>query len=109
MNLFYANNFDKFGKVSTTFYEWNKTGDDLIYDYSESVKWQPSDVTIDEYFDSEKDSLKNDDYLIGTFTISFKMKFLQPMDTTELWVQATDGSGNFLQSCTSINFESFWK
>ncbi|MDC1136726.1 Ig-like domain-containing protein [Nitrosopumilus sp.] len=97
MNLFYANNFDKFGKVSTTFYEWNKTGDDLIYDYSESVKWQPSDVTIDEYFDSEKDSLKNDDYLIGTFTISFKMKFLQPMDTTELWVQATDGSGNFFK------------
>ena len=51
-------------------------------------------VTIDEYFDSENDSLKNDDYLIGFFTISFKMKFLQPMETTELWVQATDGSGN---------------
>ena len=97
MNLFYANNFDKFGNVSTTFYEWNKTGDDLVYDYSESVKWQPADVTIDEYFDSENDSLKNDDYLIGTFTISFKMKFLQPMDTTELWVQATDGSGNFFK------------
>ena len=94
MNLFYANNFDNLGKVSNTFYEWNKTGDDLVYDYSESVKWQPADVTIDEYFDSENDSLKNDDYLIGTFTISFKMKFLQPMDTTELWVQATDGSGN---------------
>ena len=97
MNLFYANNFDKFGNVSTTFYEWNKTGDDLVYDYSESVKWQPADVTIDEYFDSENDSLKNDDYLIGTFTISFKMKFLQPMDTTDLWVQATDGSGNFFK------------
>jgi len=25
------------------------------------------------------------------------MKFLQPMDTTELWVQATDGSGNFFK------------
>ena len=97
MNLFYANNFDNLGKVSTTFYEWNKTGDDLIYDYSESVKWQPADVTIDEYFDSENDSLKNDDYLIGTFTISFKMKFLQPMQTTDVWVQATDGSGNFFK------------
>ncbi|MCH1607949.1 MAG: DUF2341 domain-containing protein [Nitrosopumilus sp.] len=94
MNLFYANNFDNLGKVSTTFYEWNQNGDDLIYDYSESVKWQPADVTIDEYFDSENDSLKNDDYLIGFFTISFKIKFLQPMDTTELWVQATDGSAN---------------
>ena len=33
----------------------------------------------------------------GTFTISFKMKFLQPMQTTDVWVQGTDRSGNFFK------------
>ena len=33
----------------------------------------------------------------GTNTISFKMKFLQPMQTTDVWVQGTDRSGNFFK------------
>ena len=37
MNNFYANNFDEYGKVSTTFYEWHNTGDDLFYDYDQTV------------------------------------------------------------------------
>ena len=43
------------------------------------------------------DLLENLDGLVGTFTISFKMKFLQPMQTTDVWVQATDRSGNFFK------------
>ena len=36
MNNFYANNFDEYGKVSTTFYEWHQTGEDLFYDYAQT-------------------------------------------------------------------------
>jgi len=98
MNLFYANNFDEFGKVSTTFYEWHQTGDDLVYDYDDTVEWSEADVTIEESGEFVKDgTAENLDALVGTFTISFNMKFLEPMQTSEVWVQATDRSGNFFK------------
>jgi len=97
MNLFYANNFDKYGKVSTTYYEWRQTGDDLFYDYSQTVEWSPGDVVIEESGELDNRVCCNQDSLAGTFTISFKMKFLQPMQTTDVWVQATDRSGNFFK------------
>ena len=97
MNTFYANNFDEYGKVSTTFYEWHQTGEDLVYDYDNTVEWSESDVTIQESGELDNRDCCNLDDLAGTFTISFKMKFLQPMQTTDVWVQATDRSGNFFK------------
>jgi len=98
MNLFYANNFDEYGKVSTTYYEWHQTGDDLFYDHDDTVEWSEADVTIEESGEFVKgETVENLDYLVGTFTISFKMKFLQPMQTSDVWVQATDRSGNFFK------------
>ena len=97
MNLFYANNFDEFGKVSTTYYEWHQTGDDLFYDYDNTVEWSKADVAIEESGELDNRVCCNLDQLSGTFTISFKMKFLQPMQTTDVWVQATDRSGNFFK------------
>jgi len=97
MNLFYANNFDEYGKVSTTYYEWRNTGEDLFYDYDQTVEWSPADVIIEESGELDNKVCCNQDDLAGTFTISFKMEFLQPMQTTDVWVQATDRSGNFFK------------
>jgi len=98
MNNFYANNFDEYGKVSTTFYEWHQTGEDLFYDYDQTVEWSPPKITIEETSTYQKDlSEINLEGGSGTFTISFKMKFLQPMQTTDVWVQGTDRSGNFFK------------
>jgi len=97
MNRFYANNFDESSKVSTTYYEWHQTGDDLVYDYDNTVEWSPADVTIEESGELDNRDCCNLDDLAGTFTISFKMKFLQPMQTTDVWVQGTDRSGNFFK------------
>ena len=98
MNNFYANNFDEYGKVSTTFYEWHDTGEDLFYDYDQTVEWSPPKITIEETSTYQKDlSEINLEGGSGTFTISFKMKFLQPMQTTDVWVQGTDRSGNFFK------------
>jgi len=98
MNRFYANNFDEYGKVSTTFYEWHQTGEDLFYDYDQTVEWSPPKITIEETSTYQKDlSEINLEGGSGTFTISFKMKFLQPMQTTDVWVQGTDRSGNFFK------------
>jgi hypothetical protein len=97
MNTFYANNFDEYGKVSTTFYEWHDTGEDLVYDYAQTVEWSPANVTIEESGELDNRICCNLDDLAGTFTISFNMKFLQPMQTTDVWVQGTDRSGNFFK------------
>jgi hypothetical protein len=98
MNNFYANNFDEYRNVSTTFYEWHQTGEDLFYDYDNTVEWSPADIAIQESGVFVKDGpAENLDGLVGTFTISFKMKFLQPMQTTDVWVQGTDRSGNFFK------------
>jgi len=97
MNTFYANNFDEFGKVSTTFYEWHQTGDDLFYDYANTVEWSDADIIIEESGELDNRVCCNLDALVGTFTISFNMKFLEPMKTSEVWVQATDRSGNFFK------------
>jgi hypothetical protein len=97
MNTFYANNFDEYGKVSTTYYEWHQTGEDLVYDYDNTVEWSPADVTIEESGELDNRVCCNLDALAGTFTISFNMKFLEPMQTSDVWVQATDRSGNFFK------------
>ena len=97
MNTFYANNFDEYGKISTTYYEWHQTGEDLVYDYDNTVEWSDADITIEESGELDNRVCCNQDGLAGTFTISFKMKFLQPMQTTDVWVQATDRSGNFFK------------
>ena len=98
INLFYANNFDKFGKVSTTFYEWHQTGDDLVYDYSKSTEWTEPSIVIEEISTYQKDIHGiNLDGLVGTFTITYNIKFLQPMQTTEVWVYASDEYGNFFK------------
>ena len=98
MNTFYANNFDEYGKVSTTYYEWHQTGEDLVYDYESTVQWSPAEILIEESAEFvEGGQAPNLDGLVETFTISFKIKFLQPMQTSDVWVQATDRSGNFFK------------
>ena len=106
MNQFYANNFDEYGKVSTTFYEWHQTGDDLFYDYAQTVEWNEADVTIQESGEFLTGGhIENLDQLVGTFTISFKMKFLQPMQTTDVWIQTTDFNGNFFKVALPLTLE----
>ncbi len=56
-----------------------------------------ADDAIEESGELDNRVCCNQDGLAGTFTISFKMKFLQPMQTTDVWVQATDRSGNFFK------------
>ena len=98
MNLFFANNFDNSGKVSTAFYEWYKTKDNVEYDYFDFVEWDEPEITIEESYKFEKNGfVENDDFVIGTFTISFNMRFMEPMSPSQVWVQATDRQGNFFK------------
>jgi hypothetical protein len=46
MSAFYANNFDKWKHVSTSFYEWNIRSDDVPYDYDGTISWSKNTPTI---------------------------------------------------------------
>ena len=55
-------------------------------------------IVIEEISTFQKDVPGiNLDGLVGTFTISYKIKFLEPMKTTEVWVYAADEYGNFFK------------
>ena len=82
---------------SDAFGAWHDTGKDLVYDYAQTVEWSPANVTIEESRELDNRICCNLDDLAETFTISFNMKFLQPMQTTDVWVQGTDRSGNFFK------------
>ena len=106
MNLFFANNFDNYGQVSSTFYEWHQTGDDLVYDYSNTVQWSKPNITIKESGVFVKDKpVENFDDVIGIFTISFKMMFNEPMKPSPVLVQATDRNGNFFKVALPLTLE----
>ena len=78
----------------------------MFYDYANTVEWSDADITIQESGEFVKDgSVENLDELVGTFTISFKMKFLQPMQTTDVWIQVTDLNGNFFKVALPLTLE----
>ena len=82
MNLFFANNFDENHNTSTSFYEWNRNHDDVAYDYADTVTWSSPEISYVE-------SSTTDEH----FIISFKMKFTDSMESSQVWVSAADYYG----------------
>jgi len=95
MNLFYANNFDDWGNTSTSFYEWNRNHDDVAYDYADTVTWSSPDISYVEspVTDETPFDLLNDALDTEHFIISFKMKFTDSMESSQVWVSAADYYG----------------
>ena len=79
MNLFYTNNFDTVSQESTSYYEWNVRSDDVAYDYSNTVSWNPAIYSI---IDSD------------TIEVSLSFNVDNTMDPTEVWLQVGDTSYN---------------
>ena len=79
MNLFYTNNFDSVSQESASYYEWNVRSDDVAYDYSNTVSWNPAIYSI---IDSD------------TIEVSLSFNVDNTMDPTEVWLQVGDTSYN---------------
>jgi hypothetical protein len=95
MNLFYANNFDDWGNTSTSFYEWNRNHDDVAYDYADTITWSSPEISYVEFpvTSETRFDLLNDERVIEHFIISFKMKFTDSMESSQIWVSAADYYG----------------
>ena len=95
MNLFFANNFDESHNTSTSFYQWHRDYDDVAYDYADTVTWRNPDISYTQFPVTTQTpfELLNDELVIEHFIISFKMKFTDSMESSQVWVSAADYYG----------------
>ena len=88
---FYKNNFDSATQMSSSYYEWNTRSDDLAYSADSSIAW--TNVS------SEIDTMTNDIVLSYTMTIE------DSMESSEIWIDVTDASGNYLKQALPVTLE----
>ena len=88
---FYKNNFDSATQMSSSYYEWNTRSDDLAYTADSSIAWTNAS--------SEIDTMTNDIILSYTMTIE------DSMESSEIWIDVTDASGNYLKQALPVTLE----
>ena len=88
---FYKNNFDSATQMSSSYYEWNTRSDDLAYTADTSIAWVDAS--------SEIDTMTNDIILSYTMTIA------DSMESSEIWIDVTDASGNYLKQALPVTLE----
>ena len=77
-NLFYANNFDSFKQMSTSYYEWNARSDDTVFSNTDAITWDAATATV------------NPD---RTQTITYTMTINDSIESTQVWVDLGDKVG----------------
>ena len=107
MSAFYANNFDKWKHVSTSFYEWNVRSDDVPYDYDGTVSWSENfptvvtgEITNDNYF------MINDNNVLQYFMMPFTFTINEHMQTSQISAKIYDAAGNRLHVTLPVTLET---
>ena len=92
MNLFYTNNFDdSLSAISSSFYEWNASGDDTAYDHSGVVSWNEPTATYDRPSD--------------TMTFSYDLVIGDSMQSSQVWAEFADITGNYMKVALPVTLE----
>jgi hypothetical protein len=89
-NLFYANNFDSFKQMSTSYYEWNARSDNTVFGNTDAITWDEATATI------------NPD---GTQTITYTMTINDSIESSQVWVDLGDLYSNYAKSALPITLE----
>ena len=89
-NLYYANNFDSFKQMSTSYYEWNARGDDTAFGNTDAITWDEATATV------------NPD---RTQTITYTMTINDSIESTQVWVDLGDMANNYAKSALPITLE----
>ncbi|RZD31935.1 MAG: hypothetical protein CXT79_06820 [Thaumarchaeota archaeon] len=106
MNAFYANNYDKWKHVSTSFYEWNVRADDVAYDYDGTVSWSDNAPTVvTDVITDENYFMKNDDNTLEYFMMPFTFTMNDSMETSQITAKIYDASGNRLYETLPVTLE----
>jgi hypothetical protein len=107
MSAFYANNFDKWKHVSTSFYEWNVRSDDVPYDYDGTVSWSENfptvvtgEITNDNYF------MINDNNVLEYFMMPFTFTINDFMEESTISAKIYDAAGNRLHVTLPVTLQT---
>ena len=90
-NWFYTNNFDGLEQMSTSYYEWNIRSDDVSFDLNNSITWDEPQRSIDN--------------LTGGATFAFTMTIDDTMNSSQIWIDVADASGNYAKYQLPITLE----
>ena len=89
-NLYYANNFDSFKSMSTSYYEWNSRSDDTAFSSTDAITWDEVTATV------------NPD---RTQTFAYTMTINDSIDSSQVWVDLGDKVGNYAKLALPITLE----
>jgi len=89
-NLYYANNFDSFKSMSTSYYEWNARADDTAFGNTDAITWDEATATV------------NPD---RTQTITYTMTINDSIESSQVWVDLGDMANNYEKSALPITLE----
>jgi len=108
MNTFYANNFDKWKQISTSFYEWNIRADDVAYDYDGTMSWGVNaptvvtDVTTTDNFIFQN----NDNNVVEYFMMPFTFTINDFMEESAITAKIYDAAGNRLHVTLPVTLQT---
>jgi len=110
MNAFYANNFDKWKQVSTSFYQWNVRADDVAYDYDGIISWDDNSPTVvTDEITEENYFMINDDNVLEYFMMPFTFTMNDSMEESAIIAKIYDNSGNRLHVTLPVTLEIIQK
>ena len=89
-NLFYSNNFDSAKQMSTSYYEWNHRTDDTVFGNTDAITWTDATAKI------------NPD---RTQTFTYTMTINDSVDSSQVWVDIGDKTGNYAKLALPIILE----
>jgi predicted secreted protein with PEFG-CTERM motif len=88
MNLFYANNLNALNETSTSFYDWNKFADNVVFDHSGNVSFTEPVVSIDD-----------------VLSISFTMVWSDVMPQSEVTAKYSDSQNFYIKKTLPLTIE----
>ena len=107
MSAFYANNYDKWKHVSTSFYEWNIRADDLPYDYDGTVSWSDNTPTVvTDVLTDENYFMKNDNNTLEYFMMPFTFTINDFMEESTITAKIYDAAGNRLHVTLPVTLQT---
>ena len=90
-NNYYRNNFNAFQDMSTSYYEWNTNGNNVVFDSSDSITWDEATASVDS--------------ITNTKTVSYTMTINDSIPATDIWIDVADMSGNYLKRALPVTLE----
>ena len=108
INSYFANNFNDYGKVAFSVYEWYQYKDDIKYDYGGAISWNEPSTMSHEIQTNREDiecALHSEEELIIVFSLNMN----NVMDETQIVTKIMDSSYQITRSVLPFTLETLSK